>query len=79
MTFRIALFAIPTIAVVGVVLLLNAVDASAGIAVAALGLVAILGGAALGAFADQLPEFPQARRRRPQDAAGLAGAHDARH
>lgn len=79
MTFRIALFAIPTLAVVGVVLLLNAVDASAGIAVAALGLVAILGGAALGAFADRLPEFPQARRRHPQGAAGLAGAHDARH
>ena len=62
MALRIGLFAIPTVAVVGLVLLLNRLDAGAGVAVAALGMVAVASGAALGYFADRLPEFPQARR-----------------
>ena len=62
MAIRIALFAVPTAAAIGVVLLLNAVDASAGIAVAALGVVAVASGAAFGYFADRLPEIPQSRR-----------------
>jgi hypothetical protein len=62
MAIRVALFAVPTVAVAGLVLLLNGLDASAGIAVAAFGLVAVTSGAALGYFADRLPEFPQIRR-----------------
>jgi len=62
MTIRIALFALPAIAVAGLVLLLNSLDASSGIAVAAFGVVAVATGAALGYFADRLPELPQARR-----------------
>jgi len=62
MTVRIALFAVPTAAVAGLVLLLNGLDASAGIAVAAFGVVAVATGSALGYFADRLPEFSQARR-----------------
>lgn len=62
MAIRIALFAVPTAAVAGLVLLLNGFDAGAGIAVAAFGLVAVMSGAALGYFADRLPELPQARR-----------------
>jgi hypothetical protein len=69
MAIRIALFAIPAIAIAGLVLLLNGLDASAGIAVAAFGLVAVATGAALGYFADRLPELPQARR--PHRLAGL--------
>jgi hypothetical protein len=70
MAIRIALFAAPTTAVVGLVLLLNSVDAGAGIAVASLGLVIVASGAALGYFADRLPELPWARRARP-----LTGVH----
>ena len=62
MLIRIALVALPAAAVVGLVLLLNGLGAGAGIAAAALGLVAVLGGAALGYFADRLPERPRARR-----------------
>ena len=79
MAIRIALFAIPTAAVAGLVLLLNGLDADAGIAVAALGVVAVLSGAALGYFADRLPDFPRARRRRPGGGHRLAGVHDAHH
>ena len=61
MAIRIALFAVPAIAVAGLVLLLNGLDASAGIAVAAFGVVAVATGTALGYFADRLPELPQAR------------------
>jgi len=43
------------------VLLLNKLDASAGIAVAAFGLVAVMSGGTLGYFADRLPEIPRAR------------------
>ena len=78
MALRIALFAVPTAVSGGLVLLLNALDASAGVAALSICFVAILSGAALGVFADRLPELPQARRRRLQGA-GLAGAHDARH
>jgi hypothetical protein len=62
MAIRVALFAIPAIAVAGLVLLLNGLDASAGISVAAFGLVAVATGTALGYFADRLPELRQARR-----------------
>jgi hypothetical protein len=56
MATRIALFGIPTAAVVGFVLLLNALDARTGVAVAGLGFVAVASGAALGFIADRLPE-----------------------
>jgi hypothetical protein len=62
MAIRIALLAIPTAAVAGLVLLLNGLDTGAGIAVAAFGLIAVMSGTALGYFADRLPELPQARR-----------------
>lgn len=65
MAVRIALLAIPIAAVVGMVLLLNGFDAGAGIAAAALGVVAVLGGAAVGYFVDRLPELPRARRAHP--------------
>jgi MFS family permease len=60
------------------VLLLNAVDASAGIAVASLGVVMVISGAAFGYFADRLPELPGARRRRSQASARLADIHNGR-
>lgn len=69
MAIRFALFAVPAIAVAGLVLLLNGVDASAGVAVAAFGLVAVATGTALGYFADRLPELPPARR--PHRLAGM--------
>jgi hypothetical protein len=62
MAIRIALFTVPAVAVAGLVLLLNGLGASAGIAVAAFGLVAVATGVALGYFADRLPEIPQLRR-----------------
>lgn len=58
---RFALFALSTAAVTGLVLLLNGLDVGAGIAVAVLGLVAVMSGAALGYLSDRLPELPQAR------------------
>ena len=70
MAIRIAQFAVPVIAVAGLVLLLNGLDASAGIAVAAFGVVVVATGATLGYFADRLPELPRARRPHP-----LAGVH----
>lgn len=79
MAIRISLFAVPTVAVIGLVVLLNALDASAGIAVAALGLVAIVSGAALGVFADRLPELPSVLRRHGDHPTGLAGVHHAGH
>ncbi len=69
MALRIALFAVPAVAVAGLVLLLNGLDASAGIAVAAFGVVAVMTGTALGYFADRLPELPKARR--PDRLAGI--------
>ncbi|HEY8808513.1 MAG TPA: hypothetical protein VIM28_00705 [Solirubrobacterales bacterium] len=65
MAIRIAFLALPTALVVGLVLLLNGLDAGAGIAAAALGLVAVASGAALGYFADRLPAFPRARGAHP--------------
>lgn len=75
MALRIALVSLPLAAVVVLVLLLNSLDVGAGVAVAALGLVAVAGGAALGFFANRLPEFPKARRRDSRDTRRLAGAH----
>lgn len=65
MAIRLVLFALPAAAVVGLVLLLNGLNAGAGIAAAALGVVAVASGAALGYFADRLPEQPRARRAHP--------------
>jgi hypothetical protein len=62
MAIRIALVAIPTTTVVGLVLLLNGLDAGAGIAAAALGLIAVASGAAFGYFADRLPGVSRSRR-----------------
>jgi hypothetical protein len=70
MAIRIALFAVPAVVVAGLVLLLNGLDASAGVAVAAFGLVAVATGTAVGYFADRLPELPEARRPHR-----LAGVH----
>ena len=64
MVIRIALFAVPAVAVAGLVLFLNGVNAGAGIAVSALGVFAVATGAMLGYFADRLPELPGARRPR---------------
>lgn len=69
MATRIALFATPVAAVVGLVLLLNGLNAAAGIATAALGVIAVASGASLGFFADRLPALPQARR--PHRLAGI--------
>lgn len=74
MVLRIALAVLPLSAVVVLVLLLNSLDASAGIAVAGLGLIAVASGAALGYFADRLPEFPKVRRR-PDGTGHLVGVH----
>lgn len=78
MAIRIALFLVPTVAIVVLVPTLNAVDAAPGVAVAALGLVAVLSGGALGVFADRLPELPFARHRRASVAGGITGTHDRR-
>jgi len=43
--------------------LLNRLDAGPGIAMVALGLTAVVGGAMLGYFADRLPELPGKRRQ----------------
>lgn len=64
-TIRVALVGIPAATIAGLVLLLNSLDASPGIAVAALMLVAVLSGAALGYFADRLPELPRTRSAHP--------------
>ena len=73
---RLALFLLPATAAVGLVLLLNGLGAGPGVAVVALGLLAVLSGAALGYFADRLPEPSAARRRRAQSAGRLAGVDD---
>jgi len=61
MFLRIALFTVPTAAVGGAVLVLDAVHAAAGIAVAVLGVIAVFSGSAFGYFADRLPEVPRLR------------------
>lgn len=58
----IAIFGLPLAVVVGLVELLNWLDAEPGSAVAALGLAAVIGGATLGYFADRLPALPRERR-----------------
>lgn len=75
MVLRLALVGLPLAAVIVLVLLLNSLGAGAGIAVAALGFVAVSSGAALGYFADRLPEFPPARRRDHDSTRRLAGPH----
>jgi hypothetical protein len=65
MAIRVALFLVPTLAMAGLVLLLNSVEATAGMAAASMGLVAVASGAALGFYADHLPEPPCSRRARP--------------
>jgi hypothetical protein len=75
MALRIMLVVVPLATVAGLVLVLNGLDAGAGIAVAALGLVAVAGGAALGYFADRLPEIWKTGRRHSDRAGHLAGAH----
>jgi hypothetical protein len=64
MATRIGLVAVPVAAVIGMVLLLNGLGASVGIAGAVLGLVAVVSGATFGYFANRLPELPGARRAR---------------
>jgi uncharacterized membrane protein YccC len=61
MAIRIALFGIPPVAVVGLVLLLNGLNASAGIVFAAFTVVAVAIGAAIGCFVDRLPGAQQSR------------------
>jgi hypothetical protein len=70
MAIRIALFTVPFAAIAGVVLLLNEVDTSSGLAVAAFGLVAVAIGATLGYYADRLPEL-----RRNRQSHRLASIH----
>ena len=72
MKICIALVATSAMVAVGVVLLLNSLHAGAGIAAASLGLVAVLGGAALGYFADRLPGLPRVRHPHDQSATRLA-------
>jgi hypothetical protein len=64
MAIRIAIV-IPIIAAAGFVLLLNGLDAGAGVAAAALGLLAVASGAAFGYFADRLPELSTPHRVGP--------------
>lgn len=61
MAIRVALFPIPAVAVAGLVLLLNGLDASTGLAVAAFGMFAVATGSVLGYLVDHLPQPPQAR------------------
>jgi amino acid transporter len=79
MVIRIALFAVPTVVFAGLVLLLNALDASVGVAALSICFVAVLSGAALGVFADRLPELPRAWRRHGGHPGGIAGVRHARH
>jgi hypothetical protein len=65
MAIRIGLFVGPVLAAVSLVLLVNGFGASAGIAVAGLGIVAVASGTAFGYFADYLPELPRVRHARP--------------
>ena len=67
------LVAVPLAAVAALVLLLNSLDAGAGVAVAALGLLALAGGAAVGYFADRLPEIRKTGSRHSDGAGHLAG------
>jgi len=55
MNLRAALIATPIVATIGLVLALNALDANPNVSVAALGLLALISGGALGYFADEPP------------------------
>jgi hypothetical protein len=61
MAIRIALFGVPAVAVVGLVFLVNALNASAGITFAAFTVIAVATGAAIGCFADRLPGAQRGR------------------
>lgn len=61
---NIALFAAPIVAVSILVPWLNALEANPNVAFAALSLVAVVCGAALGAFANPVPELPWKRSNR---------------
>jgi hypothetical protein len=65
MARRIAVFGIPALAVVVLVFLLNKLEASPGLAVAAYALVAVATGAIIGYFADRLLEPKLPRNCRP--------------
>jgi hypothetical protein len=65
MALRLFFIVVPVAAVVGLVLLLNGLDASAGIAAAVLGTVAVVSGAFVGYFADRLPALPRTRHAHP--------------
>jgi hypothetical protein len=65
MIFRIALFTIPALAVVGLTLLLNGLGASPGLAVAVYAVIAVSTGATIGYFVDRLPELPFRRPGHP--------------
>jgi len=61
MALRIAAFGIPALAVAGLVPLLNSLEASAGIAVAAYAAVTVSSGVTIGYFADRLLGQPSKR------------------
>ena len=62
MALYVALFGLPAVAVVGLVLLLNSTNASAEITVAAFTVAAAAIGAAIGCFADRLPGAQPGRK-----------------
>jgi hypothetical protein len=63
MAVRIAIFAFPIAIALLSVELLNRLDASPGVAAIGLGFTALIGGSAIGLFADRLPAFRLNRRR----------------
>lgn len=64
MAFRIALFVIPALSVIGLVILFNSLNAPPSLFVAAYTLIAGSTGAAIGCFANRSPERPSSRRAR---------------
>jgi len=58
MTHRLLVCALPVTMVIALVEVVNWLEAGPGIAVAALGLIAVSVGTAIGFFADRLPELP---------------------
>lgn len=65
MALRITVFGVPFFAVVGLVFLLNSLEASPGVAVAAYAVIAIVTGATIGYFADRLLGGPPERPSGP--------------
>lgn len=59
---RIVAFAIPALAIAGLVFLLNSLEASPGVAVGAYALIAVSSGVTIGYFADRLLEGHSERR-----------------